>query len=465
MRIAALSPRAAAMGLESGLSLADARGRISGLVALPYDPVADATLLNRLVRLCITYSPSVAADPPQALLLDITGCAHLHGGEAKMRQRLSAQLKRERLTARIAIADTPDMAQALARFDMPDMHALPIEALRVEGNTHQALDRAGFRTISELASVPRASLAARFGAELVTLLDRLLGHEDPHIVPQTIKAPVVVERRFAEPISRTDAILEGIEAMVRRAAILLAERGEGGRAFAVRLHRSDGHIACLTVETGAPTREPALVLRLLRDRIESLADPIDPGFGYDSIDLVVRVSEALNEQQSELRHRPTQKQDVGPLLDRLVVRYGAQAVLRLAAGDSHIPERAGFLRSAGAKGKEVPWLGPMVGEPPLRPLLLFDPPQRIEVLAAVPDGPPRRFVWRRRAYSIQHQEGPERIACEWWRRRGGHAENPGLTRDYYRVEDETGHRFWLFRYGLYERETAEPRWYVHGLFA
>ena len=131
-----------------------------------------------------------------------------------------------------------------------------------------------------------------------------------------------------------------------------------------------------------------------------------------------------------------------------------------------MPERAGGLRPRAATGREdVPWSPPGPGEPPLRPLLLFDPPQRIEVIAAVPGEAPRRFRWRGKSYAVIRQEGPERIAPEWWRRRGGHDANPGLSRDYYRVEDDAGHRFWLFRHGLYERETGDPGWYIHGLFA
>ena len=156
--------------------------------------------------------------------------------------------------------------------------------------------------------------------------------------------------------------------------------------------------------------------------------------------------------------------DIGPLLDRLAVRYGPAAILRFAAGNSHIPERAGFL--AKARNEKGEYTGSMheTSEPPLRPLFLLDPPQQVEVLAAIPDGPPRRFRWRGEQHLVRLYEGPERIAPEWWRRRLGH-EQPGFSRDYYRVEDENGRRFWLVRHGLYGRETDQPRWYVHGLFA
>lgn len=465
MRIVMPGPEAAHMGIEPGLPLADARGRVPELVAIPHDPAADEAWLDRLARLCLDYSPSVEPDPPQGLMLDITGCAHLHGGEGTLRHALSMRIEAAGFTVHTAFADTPDAARALARFGGDDVRALPLAALAVEEETRTALRRAGFRTIGELAALPRAPLAARFGQGLGVLLDRLLAREDTHVTPCRRPDPVAVDMRFAEPIGRTDDVLDIAGQLMERAAGQLLERGEGGRVFCMTLCRSDGHVARLHVETGAATRDPALVLRLMRERMDSLADPLDPGFGYDAIGLAVPVTEALDEKQQELASQSPKRRSAGPLLDRLAVRHGAGRVLRFVTGDSHIPERAGRLIPARMANAPEPWLAPGADEPPLRPLLLLDPPQQVEVIAAVPDGPPRQFRWRGESYRVTRQEGPERIAPEWWRRKGGHAGNPGRTRDYYRVEDEAGHRFWIFRHGLYGRETDEPCWYVHGVFA
>ena len=464
LRIAALNPQALRLGLEVGQALADARGCLPELAAFPHDPAGDLAFLDRLSRRCDDYTPSIQLDPPQGVVLDVTGCAHLHGGEDGLRDNLVGEIAAKGMTVHAALAGTVSAARALARYGEDSVAALPIAAIEVEPETRHALARAGFRRIGDLVPLPRKVLAARFGMAMTTQLARLLGEEDAHLVPQPWQDSVFAEQRFAEPIGRSDDVLEVIEMLLERAAVQLAARGEGGRRFAARLHRSDGHIARLEIETGAPTRDPALVLRLLRERIDSLADPLDPGFGYDSVDLAVPHSEALAEVQPGLEDERRHSGEIGPLLDRLAVRHGPARVRRFAAGNSHVPERAGKLRPLDAKTKTLTWLEVDETEPPLRPLILLDPPQKVRVMDSIPDGPPRQFTWKGKPHRVLRQEGPERISAEWWRRGGGHADNPGLTRDYYRVEDESGHRFWLFRHGLYGAEAEHPDWYVHGLF-
>lgn len=465
LRLAAVDRRAARAGLAPGLPLADARARVPDLVSLPHAPEADQALLDRVMRHCGAFTPMVEGHPPAGVLCDMTGCAHLFGGAEELRARLAARVKALGVSVRVASASTGEAALALARFGGEDVRALPIAALAVADEVRGALGRAGFRTLGEVMAQPAAPLAARFGTDLVRLLARLAGEGDLPMTPHRPPDPVRAQMRFADPVGRTDDVLDGIETLVGQAGAVLAQRGEGGRAFAVHLHRSDGHVAPLLIETARPTRDPALVMRLLRERIDSLADPLDPGFGYDRLDLAVPRTETLPERQPGLAEPARDgRQDMAELLDRLAVRHGAGVVACLAGTDSHVPERAGHLARPDAAG-EPDWPAPEKGEPPLRPLLLLDPPQPVEVLAAVPDGPPRRFSWRGAVWRVVRQEGPERIAAEWWRREDGHDGNPGLSRDYYRVEEEGGHRFWLFRHGLYERETNAPRWYVHGIFA
>ena len=470
MRIAAVSPEAAALGLAPGLALADARARVPDLDAQDMRPDADRALLEQIADGCDRYTPMVAIDGADALILDITGCTHLHGGEQGLVRHLRAWLEHppssegERgLAARLALAETPDKALALARFGVwqGDVAALPVAALAMGEATATALRRAGLKTIGDLASRPRAPLAARFGSVLTTRLARLLGEEDARITPRRRPPPIILHRRFAEPVAHMDDVLAALEALLAEACAELERRHAGGRRFDAALFRTDGQVRRLAVETGQALREAGPVMRLLRERIETLNDPIDPGFGFDLLRLAVSHLEPLAPKAVALDGEVARDAAVGALIDRLSTRLGRGRVTRFAAFDTHIPEQASFERPAldGDAHWDFPF--PASGEPPCRPLHLLDPPQQIEVTAEVPDGPPLRFRWRQSQHKVARSEGPERIAAEWWRR----ADGKGLTRDYYRVEDMDGRRFWLFRHGLYGAEKAHPDWYIHGLFA
>ena len=482
MRLAALDTGALAFGLEPGLTLADARARIPGLVALDHDPAADAALLAWLADACERYTPSVALDPPHGLILDITGCSHrfehdpqgqkklAHADTMAAPQRLAqdlhARLASIGLTARLALATTPDAAIALATFGGDDVRVLPVAALRVPAETHRALRTAGLKTIAHLAERPRSPLAARFGAHVPHLLACLLGEEDVRIVPRRGLPAISVEARFAEPVARTDDALATIADLAGQAAAALTERALGGRRFEAALYRSDGHVARLAIETGSPTRDPQVLDRLFRERIDALADPLDPGFGYDLIRLDVPVTEPLGPAQLALEGGSVSAGELALLLDRLGTRLGRGRVRRFASADTHIPEQAAFELPAADPPPRNLWQPLTPGEPPLRPIHLFDPPHRIEVIAEIPDGPPHRFRWRRALHDVARVEGPERIAAEWWRRKLGHEPGKGgLTRDYYRIEDARGRRFWVFRHGLTGIERPDPDWYLHGLFA
>ena len=460
VRIAALDAAALAEGLVPGMALADARARLPELVSLPHDPDADAALLDWLADGADRYTPIVAVRPPHGLLLDITGCTHPFGGENGLVDDLHRRLLRLGLTAQLAVADNADAALALAEHQLADIGDLPVTALGGPESDHLALRRAGLRTVADVARQHRPALAARFGADLVAALARLLGEANHPISPRRLPAPVEVETRFASPLTHSEAALLAIEALAVRAGLRLAERAEGGRRFDVSLFRSDGHVARLHIETASPLRAAKPLILLLRERIGALSDPLDPGFGYDLIRLAVTVVEPLAAQQLDLSGGDLGDGEVSALVDRLGARLGRGRVRRLVAADSHIPEQAAFDLPFG-ESNGAQWPAPVPGEPPWRPLQMFDPPQVIDVIAEVPDGPPRRFRWRRRLHDVRAHEGPERIAALWWRR----ADSAGLTRDYYRVEDMDGRRFWLFRHGLYGAERANPGWFLHGLFA
>jgi len=257
MRVVAVSVETRTLGITPGLALADARALVPQLVTYPHDVDADDALLDWLAQGCERYTPSVALDPPHGLVLDIAGCTHPYRGERGLKADLAARLERLGLTANLACADTPEAARALAEFGGSNVQALPIAALRVAPEVHVALRRAGLKTLGDLAVRPRAPLAARFGADFPSLLARTLGEEDIHMTPRRAAPRVLAELRFAEPIARTEAVLNTLGQLATEVAITLAERNAGGRVFALSLFRSDGHVARLSIETGAPTRDPA----------------------------------------------------------------------------------------------------------------------------------------------------------------------------------------------------------------
>ncbi len=466
IRLKALDREAFRAGLSAGLTLADARARVPELEVHPHDAHADHAWLERLADGCQRYTPSVALDAPDGLILDIAGCVHEFEGERRLAADLEDRLARRGLLVRHAFGDTPDAARALARFagaPAPDerraVKRLPVAALGLDDDATTALVRAGLKTVGDVMARPLGVIAARFGEGAAMMIRRLNGDVKSPIVPRRTTPRIGVERRFAEPIARTDYALDVLAELATEAAETLAHRHEGGRRWEARLFRADGLVQSLRVETGTPTRDVALLMRLFRERIDSLADPLDPGFGYDLIRLDIALAERLDASQLKLEGGEAQKGEVAQLLDQLGTRLGRTRVRRFSPRDSHIPEQAELMLPASDPVPTAPWVAPEQGEPPLRPIYLFDPPQPIESMAAeVPDGPPHRFRWRRTVHDVARAEGPERIAGEWWRRE----DIP--TRDYFRVEDRKGRRFWIFRHGLYS-ELEAPRWYLHGLFA
>ncbi len=471
LRLASVDARAQAVGLSVGMPLADARARVPELAIVPSDPVADQDWLDRLAQGCSRYTPLVAVDRPDGLILDIAGCTHLFDGEAGLIDDIDMRLTRLGMTLRHALGPTADAARALARYQTlpaPDEAAairrLPVAALDLDAEATTALVRAGLRTIGDLAARPMANLAARFGAEAVTALRRILGDAPSPLDPRIAPLPVVRERRFAEPVASTPHATKILAELAGEAIADLAERGQGGRHFRATFFRSDGLARSIEIETGHSTRDAGLVMRLFAERMDGLRDPLDPGFGFDMMRLAVPRIEPLAATQLKLEggavRALSQERAMDELVDRLATRLGRGRVRKFAGADTHIPEQAQLALPAIDAAPPTAWPAPAPGEPPLRPFYLFDPPQVIEVIAEVPDGPPHRFRWRRATHAIRRYEGPERIASEWWRRK----DNAGLTRDYYRVEDDRGRRYWLFRHGLYD-EKPDPRWYIHGLFA
>ncbi len=469
LRLVAIDAGAARLGLQAGLTLADARARVPGLAVETHDPQGDTRFLKQIAARLGAFTPMVALDEPDGIMLDMTGCMHLITDETAL---VGQVRKAVGLTMHHAFGSNAAAARVLARYgsnsnedEQAAIRQLPVAALELDPAATTALRRAGLNRIDDLAQRPLAAIAARFGEAAVMRLRQILGEADAPIIPRRALPRLHFERRFAEPIARTDDALEVIEELLGTAAVQLEERKAGGRRFTATLCRSDGAMRALSVVTTLPVRDPAVVMRLFRERIEVLSDPLDPGFGFDAVRLAISRTYPLAERQLDTEDEGAPPQDsVAALMDRLTVRLGEDNVVRLASQDTHIPEIAQCALPAMQTPIPPLWPSPPPEASP-RPLFLFDPPQPIEAIAEVPDGPPHRFRWRREMHDVRLSEGPERIAAEWWRRKAGHEPGKGgLTRDYYRIEDSMGRRYWIFRHGLYD-EAQTPRWFIHGLFA
>jgi protein ImuB len=457
------------------MGLADARAMYPKLPVVEADPEADQRLLEGIADWCDRYTPLIGLDPPDGLLLDVTGCAHLFGGEAALARDLVRRLAQQGLCACVAVADTAGCAWGVAHYGKQGivpagetqaaMRSLPIAALRVDAETVTVLKTSGLTCVADLISRPRAPFAARFGKELLLRLDQALGHIEEPISPRLPLPAAMAERRFADPIAREADVLGTIEKLANQLVTVLDRRGEGGRLFQVALFRADGAVHRLELGTGAPQREPSRVRRLFEDRLAVLGDACDPGFGYDTVRLSALATERCDPLQTGLGG-DNHAEELDHLIDRLGARFGLRRVTRIVPQDTHIPEYA--VAAVPAHGvRQASVVLPVAIEQdslsPVRPLRLFARPEPINAIAQVPDGPPAQFTWRHVNHQVERSEGPERIAMNWWRDDRGNR----LTRDYFRVEDSDGARMWLYREGLYDREVMPPqvpRWYLHGLF-
>jgi protein ImuB len=480
-RIAALNEAAEAAGLMLGEPLADARAKASHVQVRAVDAAADDTALRRLALWATRYTPTASPldeeNGADGFFLDIEGAAHLFGGEEKLLADLSFRLERNfGLPARLAVADTPGAAWALSRFhaapspvlpsgqEAAALAPLPIEALRLLPKTCTTLRRLGLKSVGALLDKPRAPFAARFPAELLWRIDQALGRIDEPLVP--IVAPPVYHtlRYLLDPIITQEAVVALASRLLNTLVHVLTRDDVGARALRLSLYRVDGAVETVDIALTLPTRNVAHVIRMIDLKLEALAATQDAGFGFEAIGLAVTRAETILARQNELIAEDAGDADrterCAVLIDTLRQRLGPYSVRRFEPIASHLPERA-EVRLPVTGEAPASWPEP---EQKTRPLLLLPRAEPTEVMALIPDGPPRRFRWRGVTYEVVGSEGPERIASEWWRQHDGHR-SPEPTRDYYLVEDADGRRFWLYREGLYERETASARWFVHGLFA
>ena len=466
MVIAAACRAARGLLLQAGMPMAHAQAMVPDLVIVDAVPVEDADALERLAAWCMWLSPMTAADPPDGVWIDATGCTHLHGGEKPMLALLSDYLARHGLTGKIAIADTPGAAHAMARYGShpvtviePGQHAdalalLPIDALRIDGSAASGLRRLGLDLIGQLISTPRGPLSRRFGHQVMTRLDQALGHAREPIQPVLPPETIAIRRTFVEPLSTPEAFVAVILVLVREACTRLEQRGEGARRLDLVFERVDATIQVIRIGTAKPVRDVRHLARLLDERIEE----VDPGPGVEAMRLVLPLVEPLAYLQRAGGLAPGEKNeaDLSELIDRLVNRLGLDKVYRLQSVESDVPER-----SQRAISVYAPQPPSVLRSPWPRPVRLLEWPEPIEALAMMPDHPPKAFTWRKVRHRVLRADGPERITGEWWRR----SAELVAVRDYWIVENEAGRRFWLFRQGDgIEPSTGGLSWFLHGFF-
>ncbi|MAM94122.1 DNA polymerase Y family protein [Parvibaculum sp.] len=485
VRITACDNRAKAAGVEQGQPLPDAMALCPSLEVHPADSKEDRKALQRIARWCTHYTPWTAVDPvgrdeeADGVFLDITGCAHLFGGEEALLREVRSRFDGLALTVRCAIASTPGAAWAVVRYghhplsiiapggEAEALRDLPVAALRLDKATTNGLVRLGLKRAGDLYGKPRAPIAARFGADVARRLDEALGFEREPISPDLPDVLYRTSLSFPEELTQIAHIEEAVLRVAGELCKILQREQQGARWLELRLFRVDGDVIQLHAGTGRPSHEAAHLARLFREKLAQAGDDFDAGCGIEAIALICVAVEPLSPMQDSLNGNEARLHDLERFLDRLSNRLGRERVLRLEPRSSHVPERAVAYIPAfnGITPAMQGWQmhtqqhrASMMGGTVPRPLRLLRLPELVDVVAEVPEGPPRIFRWRRIAHRVVRTEGPERIAPEWWR---GDRQQ---TRDYYRVEDDDGRRFWLFRDGLYFRDNEAPRWFMHGVF-
>ena len=463
--VLAADAAALAAGLRVGMPETKARMLVPGLLIEDADPVADSEALARLAGWVLQrIAPIAAADPPDGLVIDTTGTDHLHGGEAAMLAAMIDRLAGSGITARGAVADTWGAAHALARyaarptaiaargFGAAAIADLPLTALRIPAAMVADLRLLGFERIGDLLAQPRAPLALRFGPELGRRIDQALGTTSDPIDPVRPPELIEVRRSFPEPISAAETIARYIGKLVDALCAKLEGKGLGARRLDLLCHRVDNHAQAVRVGTAVPVRDAKRLTRLLCDKIET----IDPSFGIEIMVLRASIAELLPDRQAVTSLIEETVPDISDLVDTLANRVGGLRLYRATPVASDVPERAITRIPAMAPETGASWPGHWP-----RPARLLARPEPIEAMALLPDHPPVAFTWRGIRRRVHCADGPERVFGEWWKR---DAELVAV-RDYFRVEDEAGERYWIYRAGDGEdAATGSHQWFLHGVF-
>ncbi|ATL48993.1 nucleotidyltransferase [Chitinophaga caeni] len=458
--IRAVSAAAQPYGIRYGTVVADARAAYPSLLVYDYDPDQSLILLGNIAEWCIHYSPVVGVDSPDGLVLDISGCTHLWGGEIPYLEKITGKFKTTGYSVQGAIADTIGAAWAQARygnspFIIPPgrqreaLLALPPAALRLEPGLLNRMRKLGFYQVGNFISIPRGTLRRRFGQQLLDRLAQALGEAREALTPVIPVAPYQEHLPSLEPIQSAAGIEIALQRLLETLCRRLFREGVGLRKAVLTVYRIDGKKQQLEIGTNRPSRHTAHLLKLFKLKTQAIA----PGLGIELFVLEAPVVEELTQTTETLWkcHDPADEEAVADLLDRMAGRLGASAIRRYLPQEHYWPERATRPAASLSEPCTTGWRSHVP-----RPVCLLAVPLAIEVMVPLPDYPPIQFRYRGTWHKVKKADGPERIEQEWWMQQGDH-------RDYYCVEDEPGRRYWIFRLGLYGKDT--PEWFLHGFFA
>jgi len=458
MVVAASSQSLVKGGIFPGMVVADVRAILPSVEVFPEDAVAKGKLLKDLAEWCLRYSPVVATDPPDGLILDISGCPHLWGGELPYIETITTRLRKGGYGVRTAIADTVGTTWAVAHYGKNEtiiesgrqaeaLFSLPPAALRLDSATVQRMEKLGFRQIGQITGIPRLTLRRRFGDVLLNRLDQALG-----IMPEPLQpvqpAPVYLERLpCLEPIRTAPGIEIALERLLETSCERFFREGKGMRTGIFKGYRMDGETVQIGIGTNRASRNAAHLFNLFKLKIPEL----EPALGIELFTLEATLVEDVSETQEALWSTATRDQAaISDLLDNIAGKVGIQAIHRYLPMEHHWPESSVKEVRSLEEQPETQW---RTGRP--RPIHLLPEPEPVEVMVVLPDYPPMHFRYKGEIIRIVRADGPERIEQEWWLQ-------SGPPRDYYRVEDESGARYWLFRLGFYG--SGRPRWFLHGYF-
>lgn len=458
--ICAVNAAAEYCGVRTGMTAADAKVIAPGLKLFEEKPGHNLKLLTHFAEWFLRYTPQVMIDAPDGLLLDVTGCTHLKGGETEYLKDILTRLRDLGYKVRPGMADTIGCAWAVAHcaetgLIVPPggqrmaLKPLPPIALRLPEDILARLNNMGFYTIGDFMLIPKQTLTRRYGKSIVLRLYQAIGQAPEFLIP--LKEPVPYTERYPilEPIRTREAIEFAVHELTDKLCKRLYAEGLGLRSAVLTYLRIDGKSEQLCIGTNHPSQRTDHVFKLLQQHFDQIA----PALGIELFILDATKTEPASDKQSILWNgKPgAQSEHVAELLDNIAARVGASNIHRYLPAEHFLPEGVAKNTTDLAALPENEWPDDLP-----RPLQLLDPPEPIEAMALTPDYPPKQFIYRKERHIIANADGPERIECEWW-------EQPQPYRDYFNVEDENGQRYWI--YSTPDADSSLPsNWFLHGYF-